>query len=61
MRSLRVSWKGDGFSWLARLLGLAAVLVPVAPVVFLMLPLGLLDRRGASAGPENELTDPANP
>jgi hypothetical protein len=59
VRSARASLKGNGISWLARLLGLAVVLVEF-PFLFLLLPLGYMGRREPSAGPENRLTDSAN-
>lgn len=56
VRCARVSLRGNGFSWLARLLGLVVVLL-VMPVVFLLLPLGWLDRLRTRTEPGSE---PAN-
>jgi len=55
-RTLRISFRGNGLSRPARLLGLVLVLI-AAPVLLLLLPFALLNRRRASAGPENELTN----
>ena len=46
VRSAWTSLRGNGFSWLTRLLGLAVVLVEV-PLLYLLLPFRWLDRRGA--------------